>query len=180
MFKAIARASVRKFGVRYRYDVSYLEALLDASPAAFLKFARAGAMARHRERVPVAASFAAKLVGALAEDCGPCVQLVADMARDAGVADREVRAILRGDLQEMSEPVRIAFDFAGALVSRRSDLDERRAAVRALWGEKGVVDLTLAAQTSRLFPMMKAGLGYAKTCAAITVSGAPTDIRRAL
>lgn len=178
MFKAIARASVRRFGARYNYDVSYLEALLDASPAAFLKFARAGAMARHCERAPAEAFFAAKLAGALAEDCGPCVQLVADMAREAGVADNEVRAILRGDPQGMSETVRAAFDFAAALVARRADLDERRAGVRALWGDKGVVDLTFAAQVSRLFPMVKAGLGYAKSCSAVAVGGATADIRR--
>ncbi len=178
MFKLLARFGVRRFGARYEYDTGYLEALLDASPAAFVKFTRVAALSRHRRRVPVEAAFAAKLVGALAEDCGPCVQLVADMAHEAGVADNEIRAILASDTAAMSDTVRAAYDFADALVRRGSSLDRRRDAVRLLWGATGIVDLTLAAQASRLFPMVKAGLGFAKACAGVTVGGAPAEIRR--
>ncbi len=171
MIKFIARRAVRQFGARYSYDVEYLEALLDASPSAFLKFVRAGALARHREQAPLEAFFAAKLVGALVEDCGPCVQLIADMAREAGVADEEIAALLTGKRAAMSDAARAGYDFAAALVRRDAALDETRERVRALWGPKGVVDLTLAAQSSRLYPVLKAGLGFTKECVRIRVAG---------
>ena len=93
----IARRTLRAFARRYGYDVSYLELMLKISPSAFFKFAPLMKAAAHREAVPIDASFAAKIVGALAEDCGPCTQLVVDMALEAGMARDQVEAVLRRD-----------------------------------------------------------------------------------
>ena len=57
----------------------------------------------HREVVPVEASFAAKITGALAEDCGPCTQLVVDMALEAGMAKDQIEAVLRRDPRAMND-----------------------------------------------------------------------------
>ena len=61
----IARRTLRAFAKRYGYDVSYLEMMLNHSPSAFFKFAPVMKAAAHREAVPIDASFAAKIVGAL-------------------------------------------------------------------------------------------------------------------
>lgn len=116
MRKAIAGLFLDRFEKRYDYDVSYLRALLAASPAAFFKLAPCEKLAQHREAAPAEALFAAKLVGAMHEDCGPCVQIVADMAREAGVADAVVAAVLRREAGAMGEDARIAFRFADAAV----------------------------------------------------------------
>ena len=54
--------------------------------------------------------------------------------------------------------------------------EEFRDAVKAQWGEKGVIDLTMGLQLGRMFPMVKAGLGYAKECRRVTVSGHNVDV----
>jgi len=172
----IARRSLRAFARRYGYDVSYLQMMLDQSPVAFFKFAPVMKAAAHREAVPIDASFAAKIVGALAEDCGPCTQLVVDMALEAGMAKDQIEAVLRRDPRAMSDTTRLAFKFADAVVRRSTDDEEFRDAVRAQWGEKGVIDLTLALQLGRMFPMVKAGLGYAKECRRVTVDGNNVDV----
>jgi hypothetical protein len=41
---------------------------------------------------------------------------------------------------------------------------------------KGVIDLTLALQMGRVFPMVKAGLGYAKECRRVRVDGDHVDV----
>ena len=77
----------------------------------------------------------------------------------------------------MSDTTRLAFRFADAVVRRAVEAeDEFRDAVRAQWGEKGVIDLTLALQLGRMFPMVKAGLGYAKECRRVTVDGQNVDV----
>jgi hypothetical protein len=81
----IACRMLRATAKRYGYDTSYLDMMLSESPAAFFKFASVMKASSHREVVPVEASFAAKIVGALAEDCGPCTQLCVDMALEAGM-----------------------------------------------------------------------------------------------
>ena len=172
----IARRSLRAFARRYGYDVSYLQMMLDQSPVAFFKFAPVMKAAAHREAAPIEASFAAKIVGALAEDCGPCTQLVVDMALEAGMAKDQIESVLRRDPRAMSDTTRLAFKFADAVVRRSADDEEFRDAVRAQWGEKGVIDLTLALQLGRMFPMVKAGLGYAKECRRVTVDGNNVDV----
>jgi alkylhydroperoxidase family enzyme len=173
----IARRTLRAFAGRYGYDVSYLETLLNESPSAFFKFAPLMKAAAHREAVPIDASFAAKIVGALAEDCGPCTQLVVDMAIEAGMAKDQIEAVLRRDPRAMSDTTRLAFKFADAVVRRAAETeDEFRDAVRAQWGQKGVIDLTLALQLGRMFPMVKAGLGYAKECRRVAVGGNNVDV----
>jgi len=172
----IARRMLRATSKRYGYDTSYLEMMLKESPSAFFKFAAVMKAAGHREVVPVDASFAAKLVGALAEDCGPCTQLCVDMALEAGIPKDQIEAILRRDPSAMNSATILGFRFADAVAHRSADQDEHRDAIRARWGEKGVIDLTLALQMGRMFPMVKAGLGYAKECRRVTVDGRNVDV----
>lgn len=176
MRKFIARRMLHAFSKRYGYDTGYIEMVLEESPGAFFKFASVMKAAAHREMVPVEASFAAKITGALAEDCGPCTQLCVDMALEAGMANDQIEAVLRRDVRAMALPVLLGFQFADAIVNR-SMLDETfRDAVRAHWGEKGVIDLTMALQMGRLFPMIKLALGYAKECRRVTVAGHQVDV----
>jgi hypothetical protein len=172
----IARRTLRAFAKRYGYDVSYLLMMLNQSPAAFFKFAPLMKAAAHREAVPIDASFAAKMVGALAEDCGPCTQLVVDMALEAGMPRDQIEAVLRRDPRAMNEATTLGFRFADAVVRKATEDDEFRDAVRAQWGQKGVIDLTLALQMGRMFPMVKAGLGYARECRRVTVDGHNVDV----
>ncbi|MGB8398951.1 hypothetical protein [Bradyrhizobium sp.] len=172
----IARRMLRTMSKRYGYDTGYLEMMLKASPSAFFKFAPLAKAAGHREVVPVDASFAAKLVGAMAEDCGTCTQLVVDMALEAGMANDQVAAVLSRDPGAMNSATKLAYRFADVVVRRSADDHELRDAVRARWGEKGVIDLTLALQMGRMFPMVKAGLGYASECRRVRVGGRDVDV----
>ncbi len=171
MLKFLARRMMDKFSRRYDYDVSYMRHMLDVSPAAVFKFNKIAAMAQHGERAPKEALFTARLCGVLEEDCGPCVQLGVTMGREAGVPASDIAAVLKGDKSAMSPSVKTAFEFCRAVLARNGDDDAAREAVRAQWGEAGVIDLTLAMQASRLYPMVKAGLGYAKTCQQVRVEG---------
>jgi hypothetical protein len=176
MRRLIARRTLRATAKRYGYDTSYLEIMLRESPAAFFKFAHLMKAAGHREVVPVEASFAAKLVGALAEDCGPCTQLCVDMALEAGMPKDQIEAVLRRDPRAMNSGTVLGYRFADAVVRKSLNDDEYRDAVRAQWGEKGVIDLTMGLQMGRMFPMVKAGLGYAKECRRVTVDGHNVDV----
>jgi alkylhydroperoxidase family enzyme len=178
MRRFIARKMIAAFGAKYRYDVSYMRAMLETSPTAFFRFLEATKLSRHAEAAPKAALAAARLVGAMSEDCGPCVQIVVDMAREAGVADADIAAILSRDIHAMSEDAAIGFVFADR-VARREDADAIRDEVRTKWGDKGVLDLTFAVQGSRLFPMIKSGMGYAKECVRVTVGERPVAVAKA-
>jgi hypothetical protein len=176
MRKFIARRMLRGFAKRYGYDTSYAEAMLDEAPSAFFKLAPLMKAAEHREAVPVETSFAAKLTGALAEDCGPCTQLCVDMALEAGMAKDQIEAVLRRNVKAMTPEVALGFQFADAIVRRSVEDDIYREAIRSRWGDKGVIDLAMGLQMGRLFPMMKLALGYAKECRRVTVDGHQVDV----
>jgi hypothetical protein len=171
-----ARRILRAFSKRYHYDVSYLDYMLTQSPGAFFKFAGLAKASSHRDAVPAEASFAAKISGAMAEDCGPCAQLAVDMALQAGMARDQIEAVIRRDVHAMNAETALGFAFANAVLRRSDDQDEWREAVRARWGEKGVIDLAMALQMSRLFPMMKLALGYARECRRVSVDGHGIDV----
>lgn len=171
--------TLRSFGAHYGYDVSYMEHMLAVAPEAFAKFWKITEASSHVGAAPLAATFAAKIIGALAEDCGPCVQLGVKMAEEAGIPAAEIEAVLTRDVSAMSEDVAVAFRFADALARHDPALDEAREDVRARWTDRGVVDLTLAMQAVRMFPMMKVGLGFGKTCQRVSVGGRPVDVVKA-
>lgn len=176
MRKFIARRMLRRFGKRYAYDTSYIQFMLRESPSAFFKFAPVMKASAHREVIPLEASFATKITGAMAEDCGPCTQLTVDMALEAGMAKDQIEAVLGRDIKAMTASVKLGFQFADAMMNRSADGEACREAVRARWGEKGVIDLTMALQMGRLFPMIKQALGYAKECRRVSVAGNQIDV----
>ena len=179
MRKYIARKMLDQFERHYNYDVSYMRSMLEISPAAFFKFAKLTDISRHSESAPVNALYATKITGAVAEDCGPCVQLVVTMAREAGMEDDQIAAVLERDMQAMSEDTALGFSFADAIVHRTPLEDEIRSSVRAHWGDKGVIDLALALQIGRMFPMVKTALGFAKTCSSVRIDGEPVKVVKA-
>ena len=176
MFKILVERALDSSAKRYDGDASYLRAMYAASPRALRKFGSVSKLAAHREAASVEACYAAKLVGVLAEDCGPCTQMIVNMAREAKVNDIQIEAVLRADPTAMSIDTALGFRFAHAIVSRSCDEDAARQAVRARWGDKGIIDLTLAAQISRMFPMVKAGLGFATACRRVTIGAKSVDV----
>ena len=90
----------------------------------------------------------------------------------------QIEAVLRRDPRAMNSATILGYRFADAVDRRSADGDEFRDAIRAQWGDKGVIDLTLALRMGRMFPMVKAGLGYAKECRRVSVDGRNVDVIR--
>jgi len=176
MLKYFAERGLEQFRERYDYDVSYMKYMLKTSPNAFFKFAKIMDASKHHEAAPLEALYAAKLVGAIIEDCGPCVQLVVKMAGEAGMDAGQIKAVLKRDIETMNEDTALGFQFADTLVRRAYNADDVRDVVRTAWGDAGVIDLALALQIGRLFPMVKAALGYATTCHRVKIDEVLCDV----
>ena len=76
----------------------------------------------------------------------------------------------------MNSETRLGFQFADAIARRSTDDERFRDAVRACWGEKGVIELSMALQVGRIFPMLKLALGFARECRRVTVDGDQVDV----
>lgn len=163
--------SITKIEREFDYDASYLREVLDVSPEALVRFGLAGSISRYRRDVPEDVYYAALITGALRADCGPCAQLVTRFAEREGVDADVLRAIVRGDLERVSEPVRLAASFANAVLSRSMEIDPLRERLEARYGARGVISLSFAILGSQLYPTLKYALGHGKTCAVVEVAG---------
>jgi hypothetical protein len=164
----------RPFG----YDATYLHALADASPATFIKFSVVTGLV-DRAAAPAEALAAAGIVATLGEDCGPCTQIGVDIALANGARSGAVRAILAGDEAAMGEDAALAYRFAHASLARDLDAaDAAREEIVCRWGQKGMIAVSLAITTARMYPTLKYAMGYGKTCSQVMVAGEPAPFER--
>ncbi|MDP9106084.1 MAG: hypothetical protein M3N49_09130, partial [Candidatus Eremiobacteraeota bacterium] len=94
---ALANSRLDAFEREWSYDASYMRTILASGLGALRAMLALDRIGKFRKGIPLAPWFAAKIVAARAEDCGPCVQLVVTMAERAGVAPSTLRAIVAGD-----------------------------------------------------------------------------------
>jgi hypothetical protein len=175
----LVRRQMAKFEREFDYDLTYARDIYDASPRAFFRFSRISGLAAHREDVSREAWFAAKIAAALAEDCGPCTQLVVTMAEREGVSPEALRAILAGDKAAMPPDAALGFRFARSVLERDIvECDRLRNEVVSRWGRRGLVSLALTIAGARVFPSVKYALGHGHACARVRVAGADTEVTR--
>ena len=149
-----SRREIRAFGEHYDYDTSYMEALMEASPGAYFAFEAALGMGRYQKAAPTEALIIAKLTAIRAEDCGPCAELGVKMAREAGVPEAVIR--VGGDPKRAPNVLAVATN---------GEMDpELLPRLQARLGREAVAELALGIVATRLYPTMKRGLGFAKSC----------------
>jgi hypothetical protein len=180
MIKLLARRALRSFSQRYRYDTGYLEALLAHDPGALLKFTLVNIPAAHRRGIPAAPWWAARIRAVLWEDCGPCVQLVCNMALEADVEPATVAAIVTSNLAVLDAETALALQFAEAVLARDSAADTLRVQVCQHWGQRGLVSLAMAISLGRVYPSVKYTLGHGRSCSLLEIAQhrvAPVDFQ---
>ncbi len=178
MLKWLIRNRLAAFERTFEYDMSYARDILDTDVGAFLAFARVQKMGTYRKDVPVDVHYAAKLVGLMAEDCGPCTQLVVTMALREKVDPKQLSAVLRGDDEALSEDVWLGVKFARASLAHDPAADALRDTIVAKWGQRALISIAFALTMSRVYPTIKYALGHGKTCERVVVAGAPIVVVR--
>ena len=181
MLKSLIHRMIRsQFERPFNYDAAYMHAVVDASPATFFRFAMVTGLV-DRKAAPGEALAAAGLVGALNEDCGPCTQIGVDIALKGGARPQVIRAILAGDEAAMGADAALGYRFARASLSR--DLEEAdtcRDEIVRRWGGKGLVALSMALTTARMYPTLKYAMGYGRACSKVMVAGESARFERPL
>jgi len=172
------RRRIAAFERAFDYPMDYARDILEVSPRALFAYGRIAGLARYRRDVPPAAAYAAKLVAAKAEDCGPCTQLSVTMAEREGVAPAQLRAVLAGDEKAMNEEVALGFRFAQAVLAHDPGADTLREEVVRRWGRHALISLAFAIAAVRVFPTVKYALGHGKACTRVTVGGSPMPVLR--
>jgi hypothetical protein len=92
------------------------------------------------------------------------------MALREGVSAGTLTRILRGNVDEMGEPVRVGVQFARAVIARDgASADEARAFLEARYGKPAVITLGLAMCAAQLYPTFKWAIGHGHACQRLQV-----------
>lgn len=169
MIRSLARRWLRGFSQRYQYDTGYMENMLQQNPTLFLKFASLTLLSSHRRGIPRAPLWTARIRAALWEDCGPCVQLVCNMAMEDGVDPAVVAAVVAADPSALDEDCALALLFTESILARDPGAEHLRERVRLAWGEDGILSLAMGISTSRVYPTVKYVLGHGLACSRVHI-----------
>jgi hypothetical protein len=168
----LVKKRIAAFEKEFDYDMEYARDIYSASPRAFWKFSKILGISEYRQDVPLTAWFAAKIAATLAEDCGPCTQLVVTMAERRGVRPEILRAIVAGDEAAMGEDAGLGWRFARSVLARGiAESDRLREKIVDRWGRRGLVSLALTIASSRVYPAVKYALGHGRACVRVKVGG---------
>ncbi|MEM7663331.1 MAG: hypothetical protein AAF292_13885 [Pseudomonadota bacterium] len=174
MIRWFLNSAAKAFGKRYDYDTQYLLDIIAASRSAGLRISFLPLISQFRgpkgaEGVWVGALFASTEEG----DCGPCLQLVVDMAIEAGIDPSHLQACREGRSKDAGD-VGLGYRFANASIRDDMEADDLRREIEQKHGTKAVVSAAFAAALGRVYPVLKRGLGHGKTCERIDFRMSPT------
>jgi alkylhydroperoxidase family enzyme len=169
MFGFLVRWKIRSAEKKLGEPLDYLREMLDKAPGAFWQFAKVAKASGYRNKLPAAPFHVARLVAVRIQDCGPCVQTVVNLAKADGVEPAVLKAALAGDYDALPESLRDVARFAEAVTGNTGDADAYRDRLRAVFGDEGVIELALAIALCQTFPILKRGLGHAKSCSLVAV-----------
>lgn len=167
--KAFVRFVQRQAERRLRVPADYLRQLGDTSFSGFLKFLMILPVAAHRRRSDPALVHAVRIAATQHEDCGPCVQIAVNAALDDGVEPEIITAVLARNHEQMPTEVALVLKFAEGVLARDGSEEQARDEIVRQRGQTVVTELSLAIATARVFPSLKRGLGFARSCALVEV-----------
>ncbi|CAN5582304.1 hypothetical protein BH23BAC4_BH23BAC4_10780 [soil metagenome] len=150
-------------------SLDYLRHLLRLSRSAFFKFSLITPVSRHRRALPPGPYHVARIVAVQDADCGTCLQIEVNLAREADVPGSLLRALIEGRIGDLPPDLQDVAAFASSVAQADGEEDEWRPALLERYGEEGVAELALAIAMARVFPTLKRGLGYAKSCSLVQV-----------
>jgi alkylhydroperoxidase family enzyme len=177
MFKRVLHWLIDRTMRPYGYDATYMHEMLDASTPALLKFMAAQGTNLHRKGLSPEIWTAARLVAIQFEDCGPCAQLVVNMALKEGVDPALIRSVISRDWAKLPAIIQTTIRFTDAVLAH-APCDDLRQALKEQVGEQGIVSLALAISQTRTYPTIKRVMGHAHACERLQVNGDVVPVMR--
>ena len=162
--RRIAMSLVERGERRIGVGLDYVRHIARTDLGLLLRYNRIFGFLDPNRKVAPEAYHAARLRGAVAADCGTCVEAEINLARTAGLDARTIDRIIGADYGDLPPGVAAAAELADHVVGRREDHSEAREAVRAAYGEAGLIELSFAMNGAALLPGIKRAMGYATAC----------------
>ncbi|MCA8900663.1 MAG: hypothetical protein KDA53_05375 [Hyphomonas sp.] len=171
MIRAFLHSFARKMSRRYNYDTTYMHEIIEASPGAAIALGRLPGFYKYRgPKAGITVWIGALLASTLEGDCGPCAQLVVDMALEKGADAGVLQACAEGRPEDAGA-MGLGFRYARAAISGDLDVDALAREIEGEFGRKALISCAYAAASGRIYPVIKRGLGHGKACQRLDFAG---------
>lgn len=162
LIEKISLALIAREERRIRVTFDYIRHMARTDLRLLLRYNRIFGIIDPRRHLPAEAYHTARIRGALAADCGTCVEAEINLALNAGLPHALVQSILSGacDKPDLSAVIALA----DAATRDRVDAPEARAHLRSVYGEKGLIELSIAMNGAAMLPGVKRAMGFASAC----------------
>ena len=161
--EAMIRYGEKKLGV----TLDYLREIAANAPAAFRLLGRVSQLSHGLKPVALEATHLAALGGAMHDDCGTCVQIHINVAREDGIAEDVLRRAVMGEAGTLPSPLAEAFRFGEAVAANDPEMHDLREKLEAALGKRAVTEMALGIAFARFYPTIKRALGHARSCAVL-------------
>ena len=149
-----------RLGVR----LEYLRLMAAHAPGALWRLLLFMPLAAYERSVPTSLLHLARLGATLSEDCGECVEITVNVARQEGVSAEVLRAGITRDASVLGANELAALDYGSLLVQGDRRADDVRRELEELYGTEGVIEFATAVASAQLFTTVKRGMGLSQRC----------------
>lgn len=164
MLKKIAAFLVRRAERRIGVKLDYVHKIAQTRVSLAARYDRFFSFLDQNKIVPPVAYHTARIRGAVAADCGTCVEAEINLAKNAKIAGETIERVLSADYSALPADLAAVARLTDAVVARREDDPEARAAVVAAYDDAGLIELSYAMNGAALLPGVKRAMGYAVAC----------------
>ena len=161
--EAMIRYGEKKLGV----PLDYLREIAANAPASFRLLARVSRIGQSLRAVDRHAAHMAALGAAMHDDCGTCVQIHINLARQDGVSEDTLRRAVMGEAGTLPARLAASFRFGEAVAANDPDMHELRETLEADLGKRAVIEMAIGIAFARFYPTIKRALGHARSCAVL-------------
>ena len=177
MLRALLKIGFQRFASRYNYDTTYMSYTADTSAWAGLGLAILPLYSQFRGPKAAQDVWAGAMLGSTLDgDCGPCVQLIVDMAVEAGASVDQLMLCLQGHTTSAGD-IGLGFQFSQAAIADAPELEDLRSEIETRFGAQAVTAASFAASSGRIYPVLKRGLGFGQICSLVNIESTSVVVR---
>ncbi len=158
----MAGEMIGKAETRLGVSLDYAHHIARTDIRLLMRYNRLFGMIDPRKHLPAAAYHAARIRGAMAADCGTCVEAEINLAKQSNVSAMVIDEILAGQSKE--DDLQAVIDLTDAVTHDRQDAPEARAKIIQTYGDAGLIELSMAMNGAAMLPGIKRAMGYATAC----------------
>lgn len=160
---------VRKSEETLAVESEHMHFIIDTSIGAFVDLLFFMKLATHRQKIPSDALHLARIVATQDVDCGTCVQFNVNLALREGMRPDWIKATLDHRPEALPLELQEVYQFTDHILRHTYQEDELREAIRARYGDRGLLDLAYGIASAQVMPLTKQALGFAKSCSKVEV-----------